>query len=153
MNPTSGCVERVEKGGRGAGSKTIVFGIFKRNGWVSTEIVPDARKTTIQRIIRGKVALDSVIHSDGWPGYHGLVDMGFEKHLRVEHGNNEFANAQSHINGIESFWAYAKLRLSKMKGIQKHTFYLHLKETEFRFNYRRDSVYHLLLRLLREQPI
>lgn len=141
------------KRGRGAGGKTIVFGVFKRNGWVSTEIVPDAKKVTLQRVIRGKVSLDSVIHSDGWRGYHGLVDVGFAKHLRVDHSNNEFANNLSHINGIESFWAYAKLRLARMKGIQKHMFYLHLKETEFRFNHRRDSVYHLLLKLLREQPI
>jgi transposase-like protein len=99
------------------------------------------------------VALDGVIHLDGWPSYHGLVDMGFEKHLRVERGNNEFANSPSHINGIESFWAYAKRRLSKMKGIQRHIFYPPLKETEFCLNHRRDSPYHLLLRLLRKQPI
>ena len=141
------------KRGRGAGSKTIVFGLFKRNGWVYTEIVPDARKRTLQRVIRGKVSLDSAIHSDGWRGYHGLVDMGYAKHYRVEHGSNQFVNDKSHINGIESFWAYAKLRLSKMKGIRKEMFYLHLKETEFRFNHRRDNGYKLLLKLLREKPI
>ena len=141
------------KQGRGAGSKTIVFGLFKRNGWVYTEIVPDAKKRTLQRVIRGKVSLDSVIHSDGWRGYHGLVDMGYAKYYRVEHGSNEFANDKSHINGIESFWAYAKLRLSKMKGIRKEMFYLHLKETEFRFNHRRDNVYKLLSKLLREKLI
>jgi hypothetical protein len=32
------------KRGRGARGKTIVFGIFKRNGNVYTEIVPDASK-------------------------------------------------------------------------------------------------------------
>lgn len=141
------------KRGRGAGSKTIVFGLFKRNGWVYTEIVPDARKRTLQAVIRGKVDLESIIHSDGWRGYHGLVDVGYAKHYRVEHGRNEFANDHSHINGIESFWAYAKLRLSKAKGIRKEMFYLHLKETEFRFNYRRDNLYQLLLKLLREKPI
>ena len=141
------------KRGRGAGSKTIVFGLFKRNGWVYTEIVPDVRKRTLQAVIRGKVELDSVIHSDGWRGYHGLVDVGYAKHFRVEHGSNEFANDVSHINGIESFWAYAKLRLSKFKGIRKHMFYYHLKETAFRFNNRRDSVYHVLLKMLREKPI
>lgn len=141
------------KRGRGAAGKTIVFGLFKRNGWVATEIVPDVKKTTLQQVIRGKVALDSVIHSDGWRGYHGLVDVGYAKHLRVNHGSNEFANEHSHINGIESFWAYAKLRLAKMKGIQRHMFYLHLKETEFRFNHRRDNLYRLLLKILREQPV
>jgi hypothetical protein len=44
--------------------------------------------------------------------------MGYSKHYRVEHGSNEFANDKSHINGIESLWAYTKLRLSKMKGIR-----------------------------------
>ncbi|MBC6428651.1 MAG: hypothetical protein GDA55_05435 [Cellvibrionales bacterium] len=43
-------------------SQDIVFGLFKRGGWVSTEIVPDARKRTLQRVIRSKVDLDSVIH-------------------------------------------------------------------------------------------
>jgi len=101
------------KRGRAAGSKTIVFGLFKRNGWVYTEIAPDAKKRTLQKAIRGKVSLNSVIHSDGWRGYHGLVDVGYARHYRVEHGSNEFANEQSHINGIESFWAFAKLRMSK----------------------------------------
>ncbi len=37
------------KRGRGAGHKTIVFGIFKRNGHVYTEIVPDAKKRRYRR--------------------------------------------------------------------------------------------------------
>jgi len=141
------------KRGRGAGSKTIVFGIFKRNGHVYTEIVPDARKKTLIQAIRGRVDPQSVIHSDGWRGYDGLVDVGYAKHLRVNHGDNEFANGRSHINGIESFWAYAKHRLARFKGVPKHTFYLHLKETEFRFNHRRANVYQAVLRLLRDNPI
>jgi transposase len=43
------------KRGRGAGSKTIVFGLFKRGGQVYTEIVPDCSKKTLQGIIRGKI--------------------------------------------------------------------------------------------------
>jgi transposase-like protein len=89
------------KRGRGASGKTIVFGIFKRNGSVYTEIVEDCKKRTLQRVIRGHVALDTVIHSDGWRGYDGLVDVGYSKHFRVLHSNNEFANEYSHINGIE----------------------------------------------------
>lgn len=141
------------KRGRGAGNKTIVFGLLKRDGYVYTEIIPNARKATLQGIIRGKVDLESVIHSDGWRGYHGLVDLGYATHFRVLHGENEFANKQSHINGIESFWGYAKLRLAKMKGIRREMFYYHLKETEFRFNHRRDNLYLTLLKLLRKKPI
>lgn len=52
--------------GRGTRGKTIVFGIFQRNGKVHTEIVPDCKSKTLQAIIRGKVSIESVIHSDTW---------------------------------------------------------------------------------------
>ena len=64
------------KRGRGASGKTIVFGLLKRIGRVYTEIVPNAAKATLQAIIRGKAAVESVIHTDGWRGYDGLVDLG-----------------------------------------------------------------------------
>ena len=54
------------------------------------------------------IELDSMINTDGWRGYDGLVDIGFDKHLRVNHGDNEFACGERHINGIESFGGYAK---------------------------------------------
>lgn len=142
-----------DKRGRGAGEKTIVFGIFQRNGYVYTEIVPDASKKTLQCVIRGRVSLNTVVHSDGWRGYNGLVDVGYDKHLRVQHSHNEFANDRSHINGIESFWSYAKRRLTKFNGIAEHTFELHLKETEFRFNHRNKNLYKALLQLLKSQPL
>ena len=141
------------KRGRGAYGKTIVFGVLKREGKVYTEIVPDCSKPTLQAIIRGHVEVSTVIHSDGWRGYDGLVDIGFDKHFRVNHGNNEFASGERHINGIESFWSYAKRRLAKFNGVAKHTFYLHLKETEFRFNHRRDNLYLEVLKMLRLNPL
>jgi len=85
------------KGGRGTRGKTIVFGLIKREEKMYTEIVPDVTKTTLQGIIRGKVDPDSVIHSDGWRGYHGLADVGYDKHFRVHCGKNEFVRGNSHI--------------------------------------------------------
>jgi len=141
------------KRGRGAGSKTIVFGLLKRGNCVYTEIVPDASKATLQAIIRGKVDPNSVIHTDGWRGYDGLVDIGVDRHFRVNHGNNEFVRGSKHVNGIESFWSYAKHRLAQFHGVAKHTFAMHLKETEFRFNHRHDNLYRALLKLLRARPL
>ena len=54
------------KRGRGASGKTIVFGSFKRNGPIYNEIVPDCKKRTLQKVIRGHVTIETVIHSDGW---------------------------------------------------------------------------------------
>ena len=122
-------------------------------GYVFTEIVPDVQKRTLQAIIRGRVGIETVIHSDGWRGYNGLVDVGYPKHFRVNHSANEFASADSNINGIESFWSYAKRRLQKFNGVNKNTFYLHLKESEFRFNHRNQNLYRSLLSLLKNYPL
>jgi transposase len=141
------------KRGRGASGKTIVFGIFKRNGSVYTEIVPDCKKVTLQAIIHGRVTPEAVINSDGWRGYDGLVDVGYAKHFRVNHGQSEFVRGTHHVNGIESFWSYAKRRLQKFNGVSHQTFYLHLKECEYRFNYRNKDLSSLLLKLLERYPL
>ena len=162
-SPFSGVVEvdesyfgarRVKgKRGRGAFGKTPVFGILQRGGKVYTEMVPDCAKKTLQDIIRGKVSPDSIIHSDTWRGYDGLVDVGYQKHFRIKHSQNEFALGKNHINGIESFWSFAKGRLQKYHGISKNSFNLHLKECEFRFNNRGNDLYGILLQEFRKRAL
>jgi transposase len=95
-----------------ASRKIIDFGVFKCDDSVYTEIVTNRRKTTLQAIIRGRVSANAIIL--GWlRGYDGLVDVGYSKRYRGNHGDLECANSQSHIDGIESFWSYAKCRLQK----------------------------------------
>jgi len=47
----------------------------------------------------------------------------------------------------------AKVRLSKFRGMNKDTFYLHLKECEFRFNHRKENLYKLILKLVKNKPL
>ena len=126
------------KRGRGT-MKQPVFGIVKRDGRVYTEIVPNCKKTTLQAIIKGKIDPSAIIYSDGWRGYDGLVDVGYDKHFRVNHSENEFAKKGTgvHINGIENFWSFTKRRLAKFNGV-KVNFELHLKECEWRYS--KDNV-------------
>jgi len=141
------------KRGRGADGKTIVFGIYKRNGKVYTEVVPNCTRKTLYAIIKGKVDMASTIHTDGFRTYDGIVDLGYQKHYRVNHSNNEFAVGTNHINGIEGFWGFAKIRLVKFRGMRKSTFYLHLKECEFRFNYRKQNLYSILLKIIKDPRV
>jgi transposase-like protein len=162
-SPFSGTIELDEsyfgsryvrgKRGRGAMGKTIVFGIYKRNGKVYTEIVPDVRKDTLLQIVKGKVSIDSVIHTDGFRSYDSIVHLGYQKHYRILHSDDKFAEGSNHINGIEGFWGYAKVRLVKFRGLSKNTFYLHLKECEFRFNYRNENLYSLLLKITKDNIV
>jgi transposase len=115
--------------------------------------VPDCKETTLQATIRGRVVPEAVIHSDGWRGYDGLVDVGYSKHFRVNHGANEFARGATHVNCIQGFWSFAKRRLQKFNGVSARTFNLHLKECEYRFNNRNKNLYRELLNLLRKNPL
>ena len=47
---------------------------------------------------------DSIVYSDKWRAYNGLIDLGYRKHYRLDHDNDEFAVGNAHINGIEGFW-------------------------------------------------
>ena len=134
--------------------KTIVFGILKQRNKVFTELVPVCSKTTLQAVIHGLIAPDTVIHSEGWRGYDGLMDVGLGKNFLIQHGNNQLTDEESQSeNNIESFWRFAKRRLTKFNGVPEHTFYLHLKETEFRFNHQRGNLYYAILKILRLNPL
>ena len=71
----------------------------------------------------------------------------------VYHGEHEFSRGNCHIDGIESFWSYAKRRLAKFNGVPQKTFLLHLKECEFRFNHRAEDLFDRILTLLKENPL
>lgn len=146
------------KRGRGAYGKTIVFGIKQREGKVYTQVIKNCTKKTIIPLINQRISKSTVVYTDGLKTYDGLVDMGYKRHYRVYHSKNEFAkrerwNIRNHINGIENFWGLAKVRLYKFRGMDKNSFYLHLKECEFRFNYRQDNLYLLLLKIIRNRPL
>ena len=132
------------KRGRGT-HKQPVFGIFERDGCVYTEIIPNCKKRILLPIIVGKVDSKSIINTDGWRGYDGLVDVGYDKHFCINH-DKEFSNSKTHINGIESFWSFTKRRLSKFNGY-KTNFHLHLKECEWRWNKNSNDLFKELNKL------
>lgn len=135
------------KRGRGAAGKTPVFGILKRNGKVHVTIVKNCSREELMPIIQGKILEGSTIHSDGWRAYDGLILNGYD-HYRVYHCKNEFARGKAHVNGIESFWSFAKRRLAKFNGVASHKFHIYLKESEFRWNQRSENLYAIMLKIL-----
>lgn len=136
------------KRGRGT-RKQPVFGICQRDGRVYTEIVPNCSGATLQTIIEHIVSVNAEINSDGWRGYDGLVDVGYDKHYRVNHGNNEFSDYHGHhVNGIENFWSFTKRRMQRKNGIRKTYFELFLKECEWRYNRNDEQMEYELKKLL-----
>jgi len=139
--------------GRGAGRKIPVFGILERGGRVHCQIVKNCSKATLTAIIEGRVHLSAEITTDGFRSYDGLVEAGFSRHHRSHHGKAQFARGGVHINGIESFWSYAKRRHPKFKGLPARSFPTFLKETQFRFNSREKHLYKTPLSSCKMKPL
>lgn len=137
--------KRRGKRGRGAAGKIPVFGILQRGGKVRVEILPDVSSESLLRLAVAKVKRGSLIYTDQFKGYDGLVSYGF-RHQRIDK-TTRFANGRVYLNGIEGFWSFAKERLAKFHGVGKDNFILYLKELEFRYNHREnldDAIYQAL---------
>jgi len=140
------------KRGRGASGKIPVLGLHKRGENVYVSIVKNCSKAQLMPVLKGMVLEGSDIYTDGWKAYDGLLTDGY-KHHRVHHHENEFARGKNHVNGIESFWSFAKFRMGKLRGVRRDKFYVHLKESEWRFNHRHQNLYRFFLNELRKNPL
>ena len=63
---------RKGKRGRGAGGKTAVFGLLKRNGKVYTFVVKDTKTDTLMPSIISKIKPDSIVYTDCYKSYNAL---------------------------------------------------------------------------------
>jgi len=128
--------------GRGANNKAIAFGILERKGKVHTIIVENVKAQTLMEAIKSKTKKGSVFYTDGFRSYADLKQYG--KHNVIRHDKDQFTKEKNHINGLEGFWSFAKERFHKYHGIDKKNYPFYLKEMEFRFNHRNESVFNLL---------
>ena len=125
------------KRGRGAPNKTIVFGMLERGGDIMANVVPNVRKRTLHPIIAENVEPGSTVHTDELGSYKG-IDRAAYRHETVNHGLGEYVSGDSHVNGLEGFWARLKLSIH---GTHVHVSRKHLpkyvKEFEYRYNRRK----------------
>jgi transposase len=124
---------RKGKRGRGAGGKSIVFGLLERDGRVYTKVVEQITADELMTHIRNHTRKGSVYYTDTFRSYNSLKRWG--KHHRLNHSKSFAYRGKNHINGIEGFWSYAK-----------HILY-HYREVEYRFNHRKENLFKLLLKL------
>ena len=134
------------KGARGRGSKgkMKVFGMLERKGKIFTTLIDNLSAEILMNEIKRHAEKGSVFYTDKFKSYKSLRFYG--KHITVDHSTN-FVDGRRHINGLEGFWSFAKERLLKYHGISKNHFLLYLKEMEFRYNYRKENLFHFLIKI------
>jgi transposase len=130
-------------------SGTPVYGFLGREGKVYTQVVPEISAQILRSFVKQRPRDGRLALADGCKRYDGFIFDHYE-HIRVAHTNGSTNGGQRHKNGIESFWSYYKNRLSKYCGINPRHFHLHLKECEFRFNHRTQSIEPMLFELFQK---
>lgn len=117
--------------------KTVVMGMFERDGMIMTKVVKDRKKPTLLPIIRENIAAGSIVSTDELPAYRQLANDGFD-HTMVEHGKKEYVKGAHHVNTLEGFWGMLK---RSIRGTHVHVSRKHLPkylaEFEYRFNMRK----------------
>jgi len=137
---------RKGKRGRGAAGKVPVFGIYERNGTVRVEVVENVTAESLLNMTIKTVRRGSIVYTDKFKSYDALMFCGY-RHLRIDH-KKRFSSGKVYINGLEGFWSYAKERIIKFHGVSKEKFPLYLKEMEFRYNNRHNSLFNLIVQKL-----
>ena len=75
----------------------------RETGKIVAQVVEDAKKETLQGLIKENTEEGTEIHTDENQSYQGL-----ENHKTVNHSIGEYVNKNIHTNSIESFWAIFK---------------------------------------------
>jgi transposase-like protein len=117
-------------------NKTIVMGALDRTArQVRAEVIPFARRDTMDAMVRKNVKFGSTVYTDSHIGYEGL--RAKYSHSAVNHMET-YVKGRVHTNGIENFWSLLKRGLNGTY-IAVEPFHLHryVDEQVFRYNNRK----------------
>jgi transposase len=131
--------------------ESAYYGFYKMNGNVFTEELHAIDKTGIRELQQA-----TMLHrqENGHFGdlirYHAIADFDEWRLYRVD---TNASSGKSYHDDITVFWGNTRSRLMKFRGMNKNTLYLHVKESEFRYNYREDDINRLLLNIIYKYPL
>lgn len=126
--------------GRSTKSKVPVVGALQRNGSIIAKVVPNTKRSTLQKFVASNVSLESILITDEYQAYKGIQHKGYE-HDIVSHGNHEYVVGNKHTNNIEGFWSQLKRSIHgtyhfvSLKYLQSY-----INEFAFRYNRRNSTV-------------
>ncbi|MDR2050444.1 MAG: hypothetical protein LBQ63_01550 [Deltaproteobacteria bacterium] len=98
-------------------------------------------------------SLPEMLAADGWIRHNCLGEFGYMGFFRPEKTESGGFSPTTRYRKILRLRELLRQRFSILRGIQRQTFYLHLKECEFRCNYSGRDIYAAVLRIIQEDPL
>jgi transposase len=136
------------------GTKKSFYGIFKNDHSIHTDKMGNIDVQWVYDWLKGKIEGDrAIIEKHRLHLYSGIADFNNVRLYRLNGAVPNISRGKSHIDEIDMFWGMLKSRLIKFRGLNSSTLYLHVKETEFRYNYRESDLFELLMEILHKRPL
>ena len=139
---------------KGVALKKSFYGIYQRNDLIFTERISLTDRQWLSDWLKGRVDADvSAARKHRLDIYQAVADFNTVRLHHIREGVPELVRSRNHADAIDYFWSMLKSRLVKFRGVNGGTLFLHVKETEFRYNYRNSDLYELLIEILQKKPL
>jgi transposase-like protein len=131
------------KQGRGGVDKALIVIAAQADGnglgRIRMAVVPDASGCSLHGFVKDSIAPGSTIHTDGWPGYSGLQNEGYDHEITRLRGNLKTASKLlPRVHRVASLLKRWLLGTHQGAVSHRHLEY-YLDEFTFRFNRRRSG--------------
>ena len=104
-------------------------------GRLRLQVVKDRKARTCERFVRDNVAHGAVVRTDGWQGYDGLREAGYDHHGLATSADHALEDA--HLPMVHLVFSNLKTwLLGTHHGTSQHHLQAYLNEHVFRFNRR-----------------
>lgn len=135
------------------GVKKSFYGIYTKESFVYADKLPLTDSSWLYDWLKGRTRpVEGLAEKYRLDLYRGIADFNHVRLHRLQE-TGEAAPVRSSADDIDIFWGLLKSRLVKFRGLNGSTLYLHVKETEFRYNYRNRDIYEMLIDILNTQPL
>lgn len=129
---------RSGKRGWGSENKTVIFGMYQRNGNLRIMPVENRERATLYPIIQKSVKKGSTIYTDDYRVYKTFGR--YYKHASVNHSIGEYVKGDVHTNSIENVWKNLKAELRTYHRPSRKHLHLYCGGFQFRWNMRKKSM-------------
>lgn len=134
-------------------NRKALFGIYKTEDKIHADIVTHPSSKEVIDWAKGKLNGTAGAELNKMLGhYTAVADFNNYRIHRVMN-DKEMSKQRSYLDEIDFFWGSLKSRIAKFRGLSGQTLFLHVKETEFRYNNRNTDLFELLSFIIQRRPL
>jgi transposase len=134
-------------------NRKALFGIYKNTDKIHADVIIHHDSKEVIDWAKGKLnGHASAELNKMLAPYNAIADFNNYKLHRVIN-EKDLSKQRTHLDEVDFFWGSLKSRIAKFRGLSGHTLFLHVKETEFRYNNRNGDLFELLTFIIQRRPL